>query len=54
MKLTKKQQNELAMNNVRRIGEVSRILRQRRNCTPRHSIKVANRFVAIYGNGINK
>ncbi len=53
MKLTKKQQHELALNNIRRIGEVARILRQRRNCTPRHSIKVAKRFVAIYGNGIN-
>ncbi len=53
MKLTKKQQNDLALNNIRRIGEVARILRQRRGCEIPYSLKVAKRFVAIYGNGIN-
>lgn len=49
MEPTKKQQRKLALARVRRLGELARIVRERRNCTHWHSFKVAKRFVAIYG-----
>lgn len=49
MKLTKKQ--EASAKRLRCIGKLAQILRARRNCTNQHALKVAKRFVAIYGVG---
>lgn len=46
-RLTKAQQYEQSMANIRRIGEIARIARERYGCTPQHSFKLAKRFVSI-------